>query len=487
VTLPQKIHSPEKLAAVIDADEKAVIIYERREIYADSILYAINNLGVRCEIVSSDAQFCELLEGKEFSHIFISHALFEKNRENILKHGTNLQIIMLVEFGGSIPAGNWGVLSMPVHTISTANILNGISESFSYNTREELVARFTASGAKVLIVDDIKTNLKVAHGLLLPYKMDVDLCNSGAEAIEAVKAKNYDIVFMDHRMPGMDGVEATAHIRALGTGDQRFKNLPIVALTANAISGMREMFLENGFDDYLTKPVDVVKLNVVLEKWVPKEKRASPAVEIPKNDIEEAPYLAINGIDGLDVSKGIISTGGTIEFYCETLAVFFEDGLEKQRELVDCLETEELLLFTTHIHALKSALANIGAIALSDMAYTLEEAGIKGDLPYVKSNIDHFLQALGQLLNSINNALQTIAGNAKEEGLTVGHIKDDLRTLKRALEDMNIAEINTTVNALLKSTQASSAISTVRNISKHILMFEYEEAEQLIESLLQAD
>jgi len=99
------------------------------------------------------------------------------------------------------------------------------------------------------------------------------MCKSGPMAIEAIKANRYDIVFMDHLMPGMDGVETTEHIRRLGVEDGYFADVPIVALTANAVHGMHEFFLENGFSDFMSKPVDVVRLNSILEKWIPKEKQ----------------------------------------------------------------------------------------------------------------------------------------------------------------------------------------------------------------------
>jgi CheY-like chemotaxis protein len=150
-------------------------------------------------------------------------------------------------------------------------VLNGISGNLNYSSSENIV-KFSAPDASVLIVDDIKTNLKVAQGLLLPYNMKIDLCNSGREAIEAVKTNHYDLILMDHKMPDMDGVEATQIIRSLGF-DYSYYNLPVVALTANAMIGTREFFLDNGFNDFISKPIDTIQLNVVLEKWIPKNKQ----------------------------------------------------------------------------------------------------------------------------------------------------------------------------------------------------------------------
>ena len=128
---------------------------------------------------------------------------------------------------------------------------------------------FTAPEANVLIVDDIKTNLIVVSGFLEPYEMNVDLCLSGADAIEMVKAEHYDLIFMDYRMPEMDGIEAVRRIRALEDESRDYAKLPIVALTADAVAGNKELLIQSGFNDYISKPIDLDNLNTVLEKWIP--------------------------------------------------------------------------------------------------------------------------------------------------------------------------------------------------------------------------
>ncbi|MDR0997344.1 MAG: response regulator [Zoogloeaceae bacterium] len=133
---------------------------------------------------------------------------------------------------------------------------------------------FSAPEARVLVVDDDRLNLKLAVGLLAPYGVQVDTARSGREAMEKVRHQVYDLVFMDHMMPEWDGIEATRAIRAMrySTDNPRFGQLPIIALTANALAGMREMFLENGFNDFLSKPIELPKLQMMLATWLPKEK-----------------------------------------------------------------------------------------------------------------------------------------------------------------------------------------------------------------------
>jgi len=278
VKVPQRVNSPEKLAVVDRPKEKSAIILEQREVYADSLFSTVYQLGVRCELTSSVEVFNGMMTAGSYNFAFISSGLFFDNRDALLEVCADTKIVLLSEFGESVPEGVWLNLSMPVHTVIIANVFNGITDPDAIIKTDEILVSFTAPDARVLVVDDVSYNLRVAQGLLRPYKMSVDLRISGPEAIDAVKAKRYDLVFMDHRMPGMDGVETTERIRALGDSDSYFNKLPIIALTADAVSGMRDMFMQSGFDDFLSKPIDTVVLNSVLEKWIPKDMQWEAAV-----------------------------------------------------------------------------------------------------------------------------------------------------------------------------------------------------------------
>jgi CheY-like chemotaxis protein len=171
-------------------------------------------------------------------------------------------------------------MSLPVQPLSIANVLNGKADVIEY-VESSGETRFTIPNARLLVVDDIDINLLVAEGMLEAYNATIDTCLSGAEAIEMVKLHNYDLVFMDHMMPEMDGIEATAAIRKWETKQGKLREnrsmafpngVPIIALTANAVAGMKEKFLEQGFNDFLSKPIDVSKLDEILEHWIKKEK-----------------------------------------------------------------------------------------------------------------------------------------------------------------------------------------------------------------------
>ncbi|MCL2600336.1 MAG: response regulator [Treponema sp.] len=142
---------------------------------------------------------------------------------------------------------------------------------------------FVAPDAKVLVVDDIRTNLSVTVGFLDRYRCNVDTCTNGFTAVHMVQRKYYDMVFMDYMMPRMNGIETMHEIRALELKGHDYRGLPIIALTANTSQGAREMFLAEGFNDYISKPIEISKLNSVLRKWLPGEKQICDAVfEKPK-------------------------------------------------------------------------------------------------------------------------------------------------------------------------------------------------------------
>jgi len=484
ITLSQKICSPEPLAAIENPEKKSVLVYEKNKIYTDSILYTVDNLGVVCHKADSDYDLREKLQAKDYTFLFVSYSLLVNAKTIIKELKSKTEIVVLTELG-NVPSGvNLEILAMPVHSISVANILNGVSDRFSYSSDEKIsVVQFSAPKARILIVDDIGTNLKVAEGLMMPYNMQIDLCFSGVEAIKSVKKTQYDLVFMDHMMPEMDGIQATKIIRGLSNENPHYANLPIIALTANAVSGTKEMFLANGFNDFLSKPIDTVKLNAILAKWLPKEKQEklskdARTIGTIDSDFEDAEIE----IEGLDVKKGIAMTGGIFENYVRALAVFHKDGFQKIGEIKKCLETNNHSLYTTYVHALKSASASLGAYDLSEQAKALEAAGKREDSKFIDSNNPQFLKSLEKILNNIGKVLNSL--KKEETYVDVEVLKSRLCKLKEALDALDFGAIDEVSGNLQKFAQAPKIGETVESILQNIVVGEYEEAGKAIDSLL---
>jgi len=232
----------------------------------------------------------------------------------------------------------------------------------------------------------------------------------------------------------------------------------------------------------MSKPIDTFKLSSVLEKFIPNNKKTSPSKK-RKAPVEERPSITI---DGVNVERGIMLTGGTAEYYLETLATFHNDGLERVNEIVRCLESNDIPLYITNVHALKSASANIGANDVSEAAYDLEMAALQGNMDFVKEKNVSFVEQLKALLDKILNALieDSMGSKSKEEVMDHGEYKDLLVQLKKALEGFDIDLINKSIDILLRSKLTEEATPVVRDISKHILIVEYEEAISLIDILL---
>ena len=261
----------------------------------------------------------------------------------------------------------------------------------------------------VLIVDDVDANIFVAKGLMKPYGLTIETAISGYEAIEKVNEKMqsdkfYDIVFMDHMMPGMDGVEAMQKIRSNGY------NHPIIALTANAVVGQKELFLESGFDDFISKPIDTKLLDAHLNSYIYSKQSAETlaAAEQQKNDrayvsdnTDEQALAMLTKVNALNVESAVESMGGMADFYIDTVKLtlrLLPKTLEKMSEYVKF----DIRGFTVEVHGLKSVLRNIGANTLGDSAEALENAGLNNDLDYCNEFYPHFKGEVGEFIDSLS-------------------------------------------------------------------------------------
>ncbi|MCL2472719.1 MAG: response regulator [Treponema sp.] len=486
ISLPQETRSGQKLAVVEKPEEKNVLIYERREIYVNSIVSTMENLGVDYKLVSTSSEFYDCLLSKKYPFVFLSSTLYEHVKKEYSGFKSKAKFALIAEFGEAIIAErSISIITAPIFSIPVANFLNGVSGNSSFGVGA--ITRFIMPEAKVLIVDDITSNLKVAAGLLSPYRAEVRLCKSGMEAIEAVKSMRFDVVFMDHMMPDMNGIETLSRIRELGSEDPYYKNIPVVALTADAVFGTREMLLKKGFNDFLSKPIDTLKLNGILERWIPKEKQKDPVENNPAGSaVPEYDSEIKIVINGLNVKKGLTLTGGRMKNYIDILHSFSRDGIEKIQQLKECLETNNLPLYVIYVHALKSASAIIGAEKLSGAAEELEKAGRLGNSAFIHAHSAALTSDLETLLHEINAALSKEAGETRVSFTDRELLKTGLSALKTALTTYNSLEINSSADLLRSFTQASDVGDSVRTILEKKLTGEYDEAISMIDTLIQS-
>jgi len=418
VIIPQDIDSFEPFAVVEDPQNKRVLVYERRLVYARSVCWSLKNMGVPYTMVTNFNDFSTELN-KECFYVLSSYGLYEKikplmNRPDAAFHGGKKPpLALMVEWGIENYIPDVRFVSLPVQSLSIANVLNGKEDIKDYmeNNNSSGTTRFTCPRARLLVVDDIATNLKVAEGLFAPYGATVDTCLTGAESIELVKHRDYDIVFMDHMMPDMDGIEATAAIREWEAKQGKAKGVPIIALTANAVSGMREMFLEKEFNDFIAKPIDVTKLDDMLDRWIPKEKKMLGNGERSSNTNNDpysllpTPHSLLYDIPGLDVKTGIAMMSGSEAKYIKVLSTFCNDARERLGFLQKVPQEKELKAFIIQVHALKSAAASVGAEHISAYAARLEEAGRAGNMPFIEESLSEFVFLLSEQVTKITSVL----------------------------------------------------------------------------------
>ncbi len=312
--------------------------------------------------------------------------------------------------------------------------------------RKKYRESFVAPDANILVVDDNTMNLMVFKSLLKQTQLKIDMAESGNEAVSLVCDKKYDMIFLDHMMPEKDGIETLHEIRALeGHPNQE---TPAVCLTANAISGAREKYISEGFDDYLTKPVDAEKLEKMLMEYLPKDKvtltelNAADANGKQEDNGEETQIPEIleplKTADWIDLETGLMNSGG-LESYMPLLKIFYSTLDEKADEIQRFYEQEDWKNYTIQVHALKSSARIIGASGFGEKAQLLENAGKEGDEKYILTEHEGFLSEY----RSFKGALAPIFEEKQEDKPEADPelMADVYEELKAAADDMDCDRI----------------------------------------------
>jgi len=314
---------------------------------------------------------------------------------------------------------------------------------------------------KVLIVDDVESNLFVARGLMMPYGLTIDIVSSGFEAIDKVKDGNiYDVIFMDHMMPKMDGIETTKIIRGLGYTH------PIVALTANALIGQAKIFLDNGFDEFISKPIDIRQLNSVLNKLI-RDKQTSEVIDQARKSVPPKPSIQI-----------------AIAADTDLLFVFARDAQKAMQVFEYTLENmanitaDDLHTYALTAHAMKSALANIGESTLSQMALELEFAGKKQEKDLIKQKTQSLIDALKMIIKRADAERDKKTTVTKNENTDI--LKEQLEKICCACQDYDIKTANAAIEKLKKTAWTKETEDLLDKISEHLLHSDFEEALSLL-------
>ena len=337
--------------------------------------------------------------------------LDEKRNRNIEGTGLGLNLTkqLLDMMGGSIEVES----SYGEGSVFTVCLLQQVSDEKPLGDFEKLYKqhvnvvdaaheRFEAPEAKILVVDDVQMNLKVFAGLLKDTKIQIDTAMNGAEALELIQGKHYDVIFLDHMMPVMDGVEAFRRMKLLEKNPNAIT--PVVMLTANAVSEARNGYMDEGFSDYMAKPIREEVLLSTLKKFLSKdlvkvvhereEKTCNPA-----ETVSVMPQVALT--DMLDMATGLAYCMNDKKFYKEMLDEYVKS--EKTAELKEYFENGDLEYYRITVHAVKSTSLTIGAIKVYEDAKALEMACKEGNLDFVKQNHEAFMEEYKSLVRGFQS------------------------------------------------------------------------------------
>jgi signal transduction histidine kinase/CheY-like chemotaxis protein len=347
-----------------------------------------------------------------------------------------------------------------------AENLRQFKQNSSIQVKKAQITREYMPYGHILIVDDVETNLYVAKGLMTPYGLKIDTATSGFEAIDKIKeGAVYDIIFMDHMMPKMDGIETTNQLRKIGY------TKTIVALTAHALAGQAEMFLKNGFDDFISKPIDIRQLNVTLNKLI-RDKQPPEVIEAAQKEKAEMNKKQDPGLGFQQADS--------------QLAKIFARDAEKAVDVIqncirkDLNDEKDLHMYIINVHAMKSALANIGEKELSATALRLEQAGRENDINVLLSETDAFLEKLDKVIKEIK-------GKEEKNELTIDSeeslvlLKEKLQVIKAACAGMDKKAIKNVLIELRKKTWSQKTNEFLSSIDEHLLHSDFEEISSLID------
>lgn len=351
------------------------------------------------------------------------------------------------------------------------------------------IAVFEAPEARVLVVDDNEANLKVASGLFSKYKLQIETCTSGKKALDILAVdNNFDALFVDHMMPEMDGVELVGIIRSI---DSEFmRNVPIIALTANAIKGVSEMFLSNGFNDYMSKPIDTSVLARVLKKWIPSDKQQEITVSEANAAVEDTSKTehcaetdnkirdAFSSITDMDYPKALMVCGDDDDILLSVVRVYVKSYSGILERTLKAFESEDLENYGIEVHGVKSSSRSIGNEVLGNMAYDLEMAAKGGNLEFVKDNHSAFLEAYDGYVSELKAALEAIDESCAEDGEKSHIPEDEFRELLskciEAYENFETRTAEELIDRLIKSDLSDDIIAEIKAVKESADLFDFD-------------
>lgn len=367
--------------------------------------------------------------------------------------------------------------------VVSAEPIGDFAEAFrnSLKQHKEYHEKFTAPDATILVVDDTVMNLTVVKGLLKQTKIQIDTADSGFKCLELVTQKKYDIIFLDHRMPEMDGIETLQAMRELPANPNA--DTPVISLTANAISGAREQYIAAGFQDYLTKPINSGKLEELIMKYLPAEKISVGAAETPAEEVADSSADLpdwLKNISGLNVKEGVEHCGD-VESYLDALKVFANSIQSGADEIEKFYNAADWKNYTTKVHALKSSSRVIGANELSDRARRLEDAGNSGYFNEIQQDTAPLLKLYRSYAEKLTPLLETEEDTSDKPPIDEDSLAEAYEALKDAAANFDIDSAEFVLQSLEDYSLPPNQLERYKNIKAAVAKLDWEKLNALLQ------
>ena len=419
VSIPQRVVDPLSCMSVAAPDKLclgAFLHFEKydhpavRDYYNSMVLNIVKGLGVQMHRVNNAENLKLLHNSVHLTHLFIAEDEYNDNVDLIENLAKEMVVAVVANEGMVLPKNTHvKVLEKPFYCFPVVSILNSTVDS-----KEERVKKLRCDGVRALVVDDESMNLVVAKSIFARYGMKVTTVTSGQESIDVCRDKVFDIIFMDHMMSGMDGVEAMKRIRTDVAGLNG--SVPVVALTANAMSSAKQMFLSEGFDGFVSKPIEIEELERVLKQVLPKSAisfvDADGMIDVtpdePEEDVKPEPVNEKDFVTelrkcGIDTEAGLKYCVGDKDFYKSLLMQYATESAGKIASMKKYYKVKDWHNYEILVHALKSTSKMIGIADLSEKAKSLEKAAKENDATYILQNHDAMIRDYERIAGEIKS------------------------------------------------------------------------------------
>lgn len=472
-----------EIDAEINKTASVLILLRRNE--DEQIWKAImENLEINPEYAHAVSYFKDAVDNKKYTHIFAMSEEYERIKDIIEDNECEENTYIITDVSNNY--GDFGkckILRYPLSSINVSEAVNDVWEETDYLASDDSKLMF--NNAKVLLIEDSIVTQKVIMGMLEKYNIKVFTAHSAQRGLELLSTEQYDLIIMSYNLPDMDGMRALQCIRRISEITAR---IPVLCITSEMGRDISNIINMQGYDNYIAKPIKEFHLKRLLQRYIPKEfhiykKEDKKMINQDEKNSMPDPLL-------LDFNKGIMNVGGDEDIYITILSTYYTEGKTKSEDVIGQSLDDNLSLFTTNVHALKSSSASVGAVGISEYFKALEFAGKDNNRAFIETNLAEILENYSIVLERIKEYLISKGENVEDEA----EIFDDENTVQidvklieslfEALGSFNLKYSEEIINNLSANNYGQEINSYIKEIKNNFEKFEYFDAKDSAEKLL---